>query len=107
MMNRIEWKFLIVALLFIFSCSQPVKYTKPTIEIQTYFGDIIVELYPEKAPKTVAAFLSYIDSGFYKNTSFYRVLKKEDQPAGVYLWQINLVNTDNEKKYAKGAVTLL
>jgi peptidyl-prolyl cis-trans isomerase A (cyclophilin A) len=60
-------------------CNQPKKYSKPTIDIQTYYGDIIVELYPEKAPKTVAGFLSFVDSGYFKNTSFYRVLKKEDQ----------------------------
>jgi peptidyl-prolyl cis-trans isomerase A (cyclophilin A) len=79
------------------ACSQPKKYSKPTIDIKTYFGDIIVELYPEKAPKTVAAFLSYVDSGYYKNTSFYRVLKKEDQSMNVAktqliqggLWQTN------------------
>jgi peptidyl-prolyl cis-trans isomerase A (cyclophilin A) len=79
------------------SCKQQKKYTHPTVDIQTYYGDIIVELYPEKAPKTVAAFLSYVDSGYYKNTSFYRVLKKEDQAMNVDkaeliqggLWQTN------------------
>ncbi|MEO8719706.1 MAG: peptidylprolyl isomerase [Ginsengibacter sp.] len=64
------------------------KYDKPTINIKTYYGDIIVELYPDKAPKTVAAFLSYIDSGYYKNTSFYRVLKKEDQAMNVSKTQL-------------------
>jgi peptidyl-prolyl cis-trans isomerase A (cyclophilin A) len=53
----------------------------PRIEIQTAFGDIEVELYPAQAPKTVAAFLSYIDSGFYKRTSFYRVLNDDNQPS--------------------------
>ena len=72
---------LILWLLAISGCKEPKKYDHPTIAIQTYFGDIIVELYPEKAPKTVAAFLSYVDSGFYKNSSFYRVLKAEDQPS--------------------------
>lgn len=60
-------------------CKQTEKYDHPTIDIQTYYGDIIVELYPGKAPKTVAGFLSFVDSGYFKNTSFYRVLKKEDQ----------------------------
>ncbi|MEO6837826.1 MAG: peptidylprolyl isomerase [Ginsengibacter sp.] len=64
------------------------KYTMPTIDIQTYYGDIIVELYPDKAPKTVAAFLSYIDSGYYKNTTFYRVLKKDDQAMNVAKTQL-------------------
>lgn len=49
----------------------------PHIQISTNFGNIEAELYPDKAPKTVAAFLSYIDSGYFKNSSFYRVLVEE------------------------------
>ena len=56
------------------------KTELPHIVIQTNYGDIEAELYPGKAPKTVAAFLSYIDKGFYKNTTFYRVLKDDDMP---------------------------
>ena len=52
----------------------------PNIIIRTNYGDIEAELYPAKAPKTVAAFMSYIDKGFYKNTTFYRVLKDDDMP---------------------------
>ncbi|MEO6456405.1 MAG: peptidylprolyl isomerase [Ginsengibacter sp.] len=67
------------------------------MEIQTQFGDIQVELYPGKAPKSVAAFLSYVDSGLYKNSSFYRVLKEENQPSSSFkseliqggIWQSN------------------
>ena len=71
------------------SCDQSkTKYTEPTIDIETYYGDIIVELYPEKAPKTVAAFLSFVDSGYFKNTSFYRVLKKDDQAMNVAKTQL-------------------
>ncbi|HTF29310.1 MAG TPA: peptidylprolyl isomerase [Flavitalea sp.] len=49
--------------------------------MRTKFGDIELELFPDKAPKTVAAFLSYIDSGFYKNSNFYRVLNMDNQPS--------------------------
>ena len=38
------------------------------------FGEITAELYPEKAPKTVANFLSLVDSGFYSGTVFHRVI---------------------------------
>ncbi len=72
--------FLIITICICASCTQT-KYKEPTVKIETNFGDIIVELYPAKAPKTVAAFLSYVDSGYYKESSFYRVLKKEDQPS--------------------------
>ena len=38
------------------------------------YGEITAELYPEKAPKTVANFLSLVDSGFYSGTIFHRVI---------------------------------
>ena len=37
-------------------------------------GDIVVELNPAKAPKTVSNFLYYVKSGFYNNTIFHRVI---------------------------------
>lgn len=82
-MQKIFTAFLLVSAFICSSCSHK-KYKEPTIKIETNFGDIIVELYPEKAPKTVAAFLSYVDSGYYKNGSFYRVLKEEDQPSNAF-----------------------
>ena len=60
------------------------EYTEPTIKIESGFGDIYVQLFPDKAPKTVAAFLAYVDSGYFKNTNFYRVLKREDQPSNAF-----------------------
>ena len=36
----------------------------PKVEMQTNQGNIVVELYPEKAPKTVANFLHYVKNGF-------------------------------------------
>jgi len=53
----------------------------PHILIQTAMGDIELELYAQKAPKTVAAFLSYVDSGLYDHSSFYRVLNDDNQPS--------------------------
>jgi peptidyl-prolyl cis-trans isomerase A (cyclophilin A) len=81
-MSKKNLAFLTVAC-FIISCSHK-TYKVPTVKIETNYGDIIVELYPEKAPKTVAAFLSYVDSGYYKNGSFYRVLKAADQPSSSF-----------------------
>lgn len=63
-----------------FSCNHK-KYASPHILIETSYGDVEAELYPDKAPVTVAAFLSYVDSGFYKHSTFYRVLKREDLSA--------------------------
>lgn len=70
-------KFVVILLsVILFSCNQPAS-KNPHITIYTSLGDIEVELFPEQAPKTVAAFLSYIDSGFYTNSSFYRVVLLE------------------------------
>lgn len=38
------------------------------------FGEMIAELYPEKAPKTVENFLGLVDSGFYSGMIFHRVI---------------------------------
>ncbi len=46
----------------------------PIVKIQTNHGDIYVELFPEKAPKSVANFLQYVDEKFYTNTIFHRVM---------------------------------
>ena len=46
----------------------------PQVCLQTVDGKIIVELYPDKAPKTVANFLRYVREGHYDNTIFHRVV---------------------------------
>ncbi|HEV3425320.1 MAG TPA: peptidylprolyl isomerase [Paraburkholderia sp.] len=46
----------------------------PSVLFKTTDGDIRVELYPEKAPKTVANFLDYVKSGQYSGTIFHRVI---------------------------------
>lgn len=63
------------------ACQQKQDPNKPRIEIQTSKGDILIELYPLRAPKTVAAFLSYVDSGYYYNSNFYRALTMDNQPS--------------------------
>ncbi|MFZ6779496.1 peptidylprolyl isomerase [Undibacterium sp. Ji83W] len=42
--------------------------------LTTNFGDIKIELNEEKAPKTVANFLAYVESGHYNGTIFHRVI---------------------------------
>jgi peptidyl-prolyl cis-trans isomerase A (cyclophilin A) len=48
----------------------------PQVIFETNRGNFIVELYPEKAPKTVANFMKYVDAGFYKETIFHRVINR-------------------------------
>jgi len=75
--------FLITVLIIFFSCSQK-KDGNPHIAIQTGLGNIEVELYLDKAPVSAGAFLSYIDSGFYKKAAFYRVLNQDNQPSDAF-----------------------
>ena len=46
----------------------------PLVELQTNFGTIRLELYPEKAPTTVQNFLKYVQDGHYDGTIFHRVI---------------------------------
>jgi peptidyl-prolyl cis-trans isomerase A (cyclophilin A) len=48
--------------------------------INTSLGAITIELYPEKAPITVANFLKYVDAHLYDNTSFFRAITLNNQP---------------------------
>ena len=44
------------------------------VALETDKGKIVLELYPDKAPKTVQNFLDYVDAGHYNNTIFHRVI---------------------------------
>ena len=46
----------------------------PVVLLETSSGDILIELFEDKAPETVANFLKYVDDGFYTNTIFHRVI---------------------------------
>ena len=50
------------------------KTAASKVLIKTNLGDMTVELYPDKAPKTVENFLAYASSGFYDGTIFHRVI---------------------------------
>ena len=46
----------------------------PKVKLTTSMGDIVVELNADKAPKTTANFLQYVNDGFYNGTVFHRVI---------------------------------
>ena len=46
----------------------------PQVNLQTNKGLIVIELYPDQAPQSVANFLAYVDAGFYDGTIFHRVI---------------------------------
>ena len=72
LVNLMKFKnLLLCGILLIASIS---AFAAPSVEFQTSQGNFTVELYPEKAPKTVANFLQYVKDGFYENTIFHRVI---------------------------------
>lgn len=97
-----KWLTLLPLCFFMVTCAPP-DNRPPRVAIETGFGDIEVELYPEKAPVTVAAFLRYVDAGVYDNSKFYRVVAAGDMgtplSAGVIQGGIFL---NPEKKKQKG-----
>lgn len=65
-----------VCLLLLFSVS---LVSAQQIRVDTESGPIVLELYADKAPATVANFLRYIDAKRYDNTTFYRVVRLDNQ----------------------------
>lgn len=71
--------FQVVMLSFVFLAAAAVlsqnKKGNPRVLIQTNLGGIELELNADKAPVSVGNFLEYVNSGFYTNTVFHRVIK--------------------------------
>ena len=61
----------------------------PRVEIATSFGTMTVELWPAKAPLTVANFLERVDEGFYDGLIFHRVIAGFMIQAGGFDAQMN------------------
>jgi cyclophilin family peptidyl-prolyl cis-trans isomerase len=64
----------LIAALMLAAMAFSAHAANPVVEIKTTAGDIRVELYPDKAPKTVANFLQYVKDGQYKGVIFHRVI---------------------------------
>jgi len=77
-------KSALTGLVLFFSCAAPAQnatQAEPAakappvyVKLITNKGDILLELYPDKAPKTVANFVQYVQDGFYDGTIFHRVI---------------------------------
>jgi cyclophilin family peptidyl-prolyl cis-trans isomerase len=56
----------------------------PVVRLETTMGNIDIELYPDRAPETVANFLDLVDNGFYNDLIFHRVVAGFVVQAGGY-----------------------
>ncbi len=57
-----------------FTCAEALAQDAPQVRFVTTAGDFVVELYPDKAPRTVANFLQYVKDKHYDGTLFHRVI---------------------------------
>ena len=56
------------------AAASPAAAATQQVDVKTNLGTIRLELYPSKAPKTVANFLQYVREGHYNGTIFHRVI---------------------------------
>jgi peptidyl-prolyl cis-trans isomerase B (cyclophilin B) len=68
---RFAW---ISALSVLAAVSPAAAGESPKVVLETDKGKIVIELYPDKSPKTVQNFLDYVDAGHYNSTIFHRVI---------------------------------
>jgi cyclophilin family peptidyl-prolyl cis-trans isomerase len=65
---------LIVISAMVFTGAEDVAAENPKILLDTSKGEVVLELYPDKAPDTVKNFLNYVDTEFFNGTIFHRVI---------------------------------
>jgi len=73
--------------------STPAERSQPLVKLETSLGEITLELFPDKTPKTVANFLQYVRDGFYNGTIFHRVIKGFMIQGGGFDAQLNQKST--------------
>lgn len=104
----------LLAALIIFLSSPLLAGEGDKVKIETTLGEIIISLDAEKAPATVANFLTYVKNGFYDGTIFHRVIPGFMIQGGGLTKEMNekrgdapIKNeADNALKNVKGAVAM-
>ena len=62
----------------------PAAKPNPRVKIETPEGAVVVELFADKAPITVANYLKYVDRGLFNGATFYRASKPKDYKGNDY-----------------------
>ncbi len=86
----------------------------PHILFSTSLGDITIELLPDKAPVTVKNFIDYVESGFYNDTIFHRIIPDFMIQGGGFAQDMQQKETrppikneaDNGMRNARGTVAM-
>lgn len=72
--RAVVWLTALVAGATLLPLAASAQGTAPRVKLSTSMGDIVIELYPDKAPKTVENFLQYVRDKHYDGTVFHRVI---------------------------------
>ena len=89
---------------------------RPRVLLATTRGDIVIELYEDQVPNTVANFIRLVDSGFYNNLSFFRVVSgfgaiagcPNDDGTGNAGFEIdNEQRPSTQRQHVRGAVSMI
>ena len=71
------------------------------VKMETSMGEVILEVYPDKAPETVKNFLNYASAGAYNGTIFHRVIKNFMNQGGGFT--TDYVKTDTQRPISNEA----
>jgi cyclophilin family peptidyl-prolyl cis-trans isomerase len=115
--------FALLSIVSLTACAEQAKSGKPTIDdkklpqilLQTSKGDVVLELYEDEAPNTVANFVNLVEKGFYDGLIFHRVLDQFMAQGGCpqgrgtsgpgYKIKCECVRRDH-RKHAKGVIAM-
>ena len=81
------------AIALLLAANSSVFASNPKVRMETTKGTVIIELYPDKAPKTVENFLRYVNDGKYDSTIFHRVIKRFMNQGGGFTPDFKKVDT--------------
>jgi peptidyl-prolyl cis-trans isomerase A (cyclophilin A) len=73
--NSLTRRAVVLITLSALGASAALAQETPKVKFSTTAGDFVVELYPDKAPKTVENFLQYVKDKHYDGTIFHRVIE--------------------------------
>lgn len=102
------------AIALLLAANSNVFASNPKVRMETTKGVVVIELYPDKAPKTVENFLRYVNEGKYDGTIFHRVIKRFMNQGGGFTPDFNKVETftpikneaDNGLKNKRGTIAM-
>lgn len=102
------------AIALLLAANSSVFASNPKVRMETTKGVVVIELYPDKAPKTVENFLRYVNEGKYDGTIFHRVIKRFMNQGGGFTPDFKKVETyapikneaDNGLKNKRGTIAM-